>query len=142
MLHTPSRTAMLAALMTLASAAGGCGGSSEYLLIGSAHAPGADGIVEVEEVGEGRNLVTIHMERLQPPRHLGDDFQSYLVWFEGEDGTTIKAGSLAYNSETRTGDIMKTCPLEKFTLKITAERAPDTDTPEGLTIAERVLPSD
>lgn len=119
-----------------------CGGPSEYFLIGSAHAPGADGIIEIDEIDKSNRLVTIHMERLPPPRYLGEDYDTYMVWFEGKNKNPLKAGKLAYNSETRTGDLMRTCPLNEFTVRITAERNQHAKTPGELTIAERSFKQD
>ena len=120
----------------------GCGSSPDYLLIGSARAPSADGIVEVDEIDGGKALITVHMERLPPPRHLGEGNTVYLVWFEGENGKTLKAGELAYKQETRTGDLMKTCPFSKFRLKITAEPKADAARPGGFIVAEQRISID
>ena len=117
----------------------GCSGTTEYLMVGGSHAPGADGMIIVEEIDEGSRLVTIHMERLPPPKQLGDEINSYLVWFEGYNKKPIKAGVLSYRSETRTGDIMKTCPFDEFKMRITAERDENAKKPSRLIIAERTI---
>ncbi len=126
----------------VALAAASCSGTTEYLMVGGSHAPGADGMIIVEEIDEGSMLVTIHMERLPPPRQVGDEINSYLVWFEGYNKKPIKAGVLTYRSETRTGDIVKTCPFNKFKMKITAERDENAKTPSELIIAERTVESE
>lgn len=123
----------------IAFAAVSCSGTTEYLMIGGSHAPGADGMIIVEEIGEGSTLITIHMERLPPPKQLGDEINSYLVWFEGYNKKPMKAGALTYHSETRTGDITKTCPYSDFKMRITAERDDNAKTPSELIIAERAI---
>jgi hypothetical protein len=129
-----SATRFIALLALLGT---GCGGAPDYLLIGSARAPSADGMVEVEELDGGTALVTVHMERLPPPRHLGEGNTVYLVWFEAENGKTVKAGELDYKVETRTADLIKTCPFKKFGLKITAEPGANTERPGDFVVAEQ-----
>lgn len=135
MYRIETRKLALAALLALPWT--GCGGAPDYLLIGTARAPSADGVVEVDEIDGASGLVTVHMERLPPPRHLGEGNTVYLVWFESEKGKTVKAGELSYKVESRTGDLMKTCPFEKFRLKITAEPRPDVERPSDFVIAEQ-----
>jgi hypothetical protein len=132
-------TRALFVIMALAAGSISCSGSTDYIMIGNSQAPGADGMIKVERIDEGSTLVTVHMERLPPPKHLGDDINSYLVWFEGYDKKTIRAGVLTYHSDTRTGDITKTCPYNEFKMLITAERDQNTKTPSDLTIAERTV---
>lgn len=123
----------------IAFTAASCSGTTEYLMVGSSNAPGADGMIIVEEIDEGSNLVTVHMERLPPPKQLGDKINSYLVWFERYSKKPIKAGVLTYHSETRTGDIVKACPFSEFRMKITAERDENAKMPSELVIAERAI---
>lgn len=125
--------------MMIALSVVSCSGTTEYLMVGGSQAPGADGMIIVEEVDEGGVLVTLHMERLPPPRQLGDEITSYLVWFEGYNKKPIKAGVLTYRSETRTGDIMKTCPFSEFKMKVTAERDAKAKEPSALVVAERMV---
>ncbi len=130
-------TLTLVALLALLPV--GCGGSPDYLLIGTARAPSADGMVQVDDIDGAGGLVTVHMERLPPPRHLGEGNTAYLVWFEDRDGETIKAGELDYRVETRTGDLMKPCPFSVFKLKITAESKPDAKRPSDFVVAEQTI---
>ena len=125
----------LIALLTLTWT--GCGGAPDYLLIGSARAPSADGIVELDEIDGGTALVTVHMERLPPPRNLGEGNRHYVVWFESDDGKKVRAGELVYQVETRTGDLIKTCPFSRFTLKVTAEKTPEPAAPGSFVVAEQ-----
>ena len=127
----------LAAIITFIAVS--CSGTTEYLMVGGSSAPGADGMIIVEEIDRGNTLVTIHMERLPPPKQIGDEINSYLVWFEGYNKKPIRAGVLTYRSETRTGDITKTCPYRDFIMKITAERDDNAKKPSELVIAERTI---
>jgi hypothetical protein len=119
--------------------AGSCSGAPEYVLVGTATAPGADGYAETEEEEDGSRVVTIHMERLPPPRHLGDGLKSYVVWFEGEGRKPIRAGELTYEEGTRTGDLTATAPFTEVRVRITAETEAKVETPGSFTIVERAL---
>ncbi|MBN1656567.1 MAG: hypothetical protein JXA30_22540 [Deltaproteobacteria bacterium] len=123
----------------LSAVVASCSGTREYLMVGSSHAPGSDGMIVLDEIDEGSTLVTVHMERLPPPSHLGDDIDSYLVWFQEYNKKPIKAGVLTYHSETRTGDITRNCPFNEFKMMITAERDQNVKTPSHLVIAERTV---
>jgi len=139
MYRSEELTLILVVLLALLLAA--CGGSPDYLLIGTARAPSADGTVQVDDIGGDGGLVTVHMERLPPPRHLGEGNTAYMVWFEAT-GKTIKAGELDYKVTTRTGDLMKPCPFGTFKLKITAESKPDAERPSDFVIAEQTISFD
>jgi hypothetical protein len=121
---------------------GSCGGPSGDVIVGTARAPGADGLIDAEEEGSSGALVNVHMERLPAPEQLGEGLKYYVVWYESKGGKPIRAGSLTYQREARTGDLVKTCPYREFRVRITAERSQDTQTPSELTIAERAVSVD
>ena len=120
----------------------GCGSGPDHIVLGGANAPGADGTLDVEEIDGGGTLVTVHMEHLPPPRHIKDELTTYIMWFEKKKGAPVKAGALTYNPEMRTADVMGTCPWNKFTVKITAERSVDVKKPSDLAIVEYKIPSE
>ncbi len=80
---------LVLALFALAA----CGGPSEYIVVGTAHASGMDGLVTVENT-EGNNLITIEVEHLTPPGRVSDGATAYVVWFKPEGGTPQAQGVL------------------------------------------------
>lgn len=115
----------------------GCGGSSEYAMVGTARAAGTDGTVQVETIEGGNRLVTLSLEHLPPPDRLGDDMTVYVVWFIGEDAPATKAGVLAYDADSRQGTLTATTPLEAFTVRVTAEVDRNAGSPSDIVVAER-----
>lgn len=133
----PYPVALATALALLVAAAGpGCGGTSEYVVVGTQRAPGADGTIQVEDIEGGTALVTISVEHLVAPARLGDGLGAYVVWFEGDDGAAVKAGTLEYDPDARSGRMMATTPLSEFVVKITAESEPTARTPGEVVVAE------
>lgn len=125
--------AVLGAVLGLTLAA--CGADARYIVIGSARAPSASGIVELEELDEGSTLVTVHIDYLHPPAKIDPQATQYVVWFEGATGAALRAGSLRYNPEARTGDFTATSPFDELTVKVTAEHDASPATPSATVIA-------
>jgi len=117
----------------------GCGGPAEYVLIGSARAAGTDGTVQVEEIEGGNHMVTLTLDHLPPPARLADGMTSYVVWLTQDGQLPAKAGALDYDEDARTGHMIATTPLMRFTLRITAEENRDVTAPSDLTVAEQVV---
>lgn len=114
---------------------GGCGADARYIVIGSAKAPSASGIVELEELDGGSTLVTVHLQYLHPPSRVEEGATEYVAWFQGPTGAPIRAGAMTYNPEQRTGDLAATAPFRDLTVKITAERDASPVTPSAAVIA-------
>ena len=127
------------ALCSLLALSAGCGGPSEYALVGSARAAGTDGTVQLEEIEGGNQMVTLTLDHLPPPARLGDGMTVYVVWFMQEGGQPAKAGALEYDEDARTGHMIATTPLTQFTLRITAEESRDVTAPSDLTVAEQTV---
>ena len=115
----------------------GCGGS-DYALVGTPAAPGADGVVEVEKIDGGNRMVTVTLEHLLPPDRLGS-YDNYTMWFQGKDQPPVKMGVLDYDKDDRTGKIMATTPLKSFGLKITAESGRDSVAPSDAVVAKQSI---
>lgn len=120
----------------------GCGADGRFVVIGTARAPSTSGIIEVDDIDGGSTLVTVHLEHLHPPNRLAEDFKSYVVWFESEDGSALRAGELRYDPDARTGDLAETSPMTSFVVKVTAERAKTSSTPSDFVIATRKVSID
>ena len=116
-----------------------CSGSKEYVIVGTARAPGADGTVVVEETEGGNQLVTLVLRHLPPPERLGEGLQLYVVWFIPEGGQPIKAGKLAYDPDKREGRLVATSPESSFVLRVTAEQDPAVAEPGEQVVAEQQI---
>jgi len=127
----PSMASVLLILVTA------CGGSHEYIVVGTNRAPGADGTVQVEEIEGGNSLVTVSLSSLPPPGRLGDGMTAYVVWIEGDGQPPVKAGLLQYDEETRQGNMMATTPLTQFDLRVTAERDGEAESPSEVVAVQR-----
>ena len=115
----------------------GCAGPSEYQLRGTSRAAGADGMIQIESIEGGNHMVTLAIDHLPPPARLGPELTSYAVWFEEAGRATQKAGDLEYDDDTRSGRMMATTPLRRFTVKVTAERDRSSISPSDWVVATR-----
>lgn len=137
--HRPSCVGWIAALCFVAAA---CGADGRFVMIGTARAPSTSGIVEVDDIDGGSTLVNVHLEYLHPPTRLEQGYTAYVVWFEGKGEAPIRAGTLGYDINARTGDFSGTSPMQKFVVKITAEREPTPGRPSAYVIATQAVAVD
>jgi hypothetical protein len=126
----------------LAMAAGAClliacGGPTEYVIVGTARAAGADGTIQVEKIEGGNNLVTVEMQHLPPPARLGEGLKEYIMWFETAEAPAVMEGRLEYDEKKRVAKGMATTPKQKFTVKITAEKGTQVSTPSDVVVAKQ-----
>ena len=112
-----------------------CGADGRYVMIGSAKAPSASGIVEVDDIGGDSSQVAVHLEFLHPPGKIDPTLTRYLVWFVPPVGSAVRAGALSYDPVARTGDLTQTAPFHHFTVKVTAERDERPALPGNVVIA-------
>lgn len=130
----------LAIALVLAFALPACGGPAEYAMTGTARSAGTDGIVTVDEIEGGSLLATVRLEHLPPAERMGDGLTTYIVWFEEEGSSPIKAGILDYDEDERTGVMRATTPSQnQITVIVTAEEDRDANSPSEIVIARRVL---
>lgn len=139
---TCSRQWLSAAIALLLLTVCACGGGGRHVVLGTARAPSASGIIEVDDIDDGNTLVTVHLEHLHPADRLDEGLTSYVVWFQGQGGTPIRAGLLAYDPEARTGDLSETAPLTRFTVLVTAEKDPNVASPGDFVIASHEISVD
>lgn len=123
--------------LALALCLGACGADARYVVIGSARAPSASGFVEADEVGDDSAAVTLHLQYLHPPASVDEGVTQYVAWFQGPGGQPVRAGTILYNPEERTGDLSATAPFIDFTVKVTAERDATPLTPSATVIASQ-----
>ena len=119
-----------------------CGADGRFVVIGTARAPSASGIVEVDEIDGGSTFVTIHLEHLHPPERLAPGHTAYVVWFQGVGGAPMRAGTLAYDPNERTGDLSETSSSHDFIVKVTVERDENPATPSEFVIATQEVSTD
>jgi hypothetical protein len=115
-------TALLLVLFFAFCALGsaGCGGD-RYIVIGTAKAPSVSGWVTIRGASEKGAEVEVHLEQLHPPRQLDAGLKSYVAWFEPVSGNPVRAGTLKYSPDQRTGELRAKAPFVKFVVKVTAE---------------------
>lgn len=131
------RTRVLLVASVLLLALTGCGGPSEFALVGSSRAAGADGTVTIDADEFGNYDVEVEIEFLPPPDRLGDGLTTYVVWILPPNVSAQRAGLLAYDADDRTGHFRTNTTHRDFTLKITAERSPNPGTPSDVIVASR-----
>jgi hypothetical protein len=119
-----------------------CGADGRYVVIGSAAAPSASGIVEVDDIGGGNTQVAVHVEHLHPPARLKDGYGHFVVWFVPGAGAPVRAGALRYDSEARTGDLTETSPFREFEVRITAEKDSRPAAPSEVVVATQAVAID
>jgi hypothetical protein len=116
-----------------------CGADGRFVMIGTAKAPSASGIVELDDIGGGSSQVAVHLEFLHPPGKLDPSLTRYVVWFVplpgSGAGSAVRAGALVYDPVARTGDLTQTSPFHAFTVKVTAERDERPARPGNVVIA-------
>ena len=112
-----------------------CGADGRYVMIGSAKAPSASGIVEVDDIGDGSSQVAVHLEFLHAPGQLDPSLKHFVVWFVPLTGGVVRGGVLAYDPVARTGDLTQTAPFHHFTVKVTAEHDDHPAAPGPVVIA-------
>lgn len=119
-----------------------CGADGRYVVIGTARAPSASGIVEVDDIGGGSTQVAVHIEYLHPPSRLQDGFAHYVVWFVPKSGGPVRGGMLRFDPEARTGDLTATSPFMDFEVRVTAERDEKPAAPSEFVIATQRIAID
>jgi hypothetical protein len=130
-----SRSLVLGLCLALPLGTTGCGADGRYVMLGTAKAPSASGIVEVDDIGGESSQVAVHLEFLHPPDKIDPTLKRYVVWFVPPVGSAVRAGPLAYDPVARTGDLTQTSPFHVFTVKVTAERDERPARPGAVVIA-------
>ncbi len=129
-------------LLLLLTALSGCAGSSEYLVEGTPKAVGAKGDLQIEEIDGGNNMVTLKLEHLPRPQQLGEGLESYVAWILPPYRAPINAGTLAFDEDSREGNVMATTPLDNFIFKVTAESNEKATAPSSVVIVEQHVNTD
>lgn len=129
----PARSLLPGLLLGLALFS--CGADGRYVMLGTAKAPSASGIVELDDIGGGSSQVAVHLEFLHPPEKLDPSLTRYVVWFVPPAGSAVRAGALHFDAVARTGDLTRTSPFHHFKVMVTAERDEHPARPGSVVIA-------
>lgn len=112
---------LFALLTSLALFALNCTPQREYLVQGSERAAGADGHIDIELQEGGNWMVQLEVNNLLPPARLDEGLTTYVVWFQAADQQPQRMGTLTYDEDDRTGEMMATTTLSAFRLILTGE---------------------
>lgn len=110
---------VMAALVVLAA----CGGPLKYNVPSSRLAPGADAEI-VATVSEEKNqtAVELHAKNLPPPGRVNPNARAYVAWARKMDnGVWARLGTIKFDEEARTAELMATVPEVAFEIEISAE---------------------
>lgn len=126
-----SRFALGWVLLGGAGLAVGCGGPSKYFVTGAGSAASADANIEVERLEGGNKMVRLDIQNLPPPERVAEDASVYVVWFTAEDQAPLKAGTLSFDSDERTGRLQATSAFDEFVVLVTAEESTGAGSPSS-----------
>jgi predicted small lipoprotein YifL len=110
---------VMAALLALSA----CGGPLKYKVASSRLAPGADADITAT-INESQNntAVEVHVVNLPPAGRVNPNAKFFIAWArKGESGVWSRLGTLKFDEEKRTGDIVGTVPEQAFDLEVSAE---------------------
>ena len=133
------RTAVFAGLLAVSA---GCAGSLHYVVRGTPRVAGADADVTAAVNRDQANTrLEVHATNLPPPDRIQNNAQTFVVWQRRNGGSPwLRVGALQYNPGTRTGDMHDTTvPEVAFEMEITAENAPDVNSPSEAVIFVRPI---
>jgi len=97
------------------------------------------GSVSVERIEGGQKLVVLQFAQLPPPERLGPGLHEYVVWLGDTRGTEHKVGTLDYDRDHQSGNLLATTHLPEFTVRVTGERDSNGSQPNGIVLAERAV---
>lgn len=101
----------------------GCGGPLKYKVASSRLAPGADADI-VATINESQNNtnVEIHVVNLPPPARVNPNAKYFVTWArKGDNGVWSRLGTLKFDEEKRTGELIGTVPEQVFDIEVSAE---------------------
>lgn len=127
-MHRNKKLFVIVSTLALAAVAS-CAGTREYVLQGTNVATGADGQLRVEELDGGNYQVNISVSNLLPPARVNEELTTYVVWIQPSEQTPQRVGTLNYDADERTGEMMATTAITAFQVVVSAEVAPDVATP-------------
>jgi hypothetical protein len=131
----PSRRRLTAYVLTSALAGTLACASSRVIVLGSARAPSAAGYVEVDGTTDTTTKVNVHLEFLHRVDSLDPALHAYVVWFDNGKNPPVRAGSLTYDADKRTGQLEAVSPYRKFVVKVTAEANDTPSAPSDFVVA-------
>ena len=132
------RAACVALLLATSFVGVGCVRATQtYPLVANASGERAVGSLSVERIEGGQRLVVLHLDQLPPPERIAPGIREFVVWFEGPAGDKVNVGTLRYDRDHRSGNLLATTDLSTFTVRVTGERNGRAMEPSGVLLAER-----
>jgi len=132
--------ALLLGLLTggLLSGTSGCVRAAQtYTLVPQGAPSSTVGSLSVERIEGGQRLVVLQFDGLPPPERIAPGMREFVVWLEGPQGKKVKVGTLRYDRDHRSGNLLATTDLRAFTVRVTGERDARASEPSGVLLAER-----
>jgi len=118
-------------LLCLAVLCVSCGGPLEYVTPSSGNVAGADAKIKAN-VNEKRKQTQLEVAvtNLPPPERVDASSQHYVAWYR-RDATVVwtRVAALAYEPDSREGQLVGSVPEAKFEFEITAEPVADAASP-------------
>jgi hypothetical protein len=133
-----SRAACVAFVLASGGIGPGCVRATQtYSLTANESAQRAVGSLSVERIEGGQRLVVLQLNKLPPPEQIAPGLREYVVWLEGPRGEKVNVGTLRYDRDHRSGNLLATTDLSTFTVRVTGERDGQAMKPSGVLLAER-----
>ncbi len=110
-------------VMATVIALAGCGGPLQYKIPSSRLAPGADAEITAN-VNEAQNQTTleVHAKNLPPAGRVNPNAKYFVAWQrKTSGGVWARLGTVKFDEEKRTGELMATVPEQAFDFEISAE---------------------
>jgi hypothetical protein len=108
-----------------------------YPLLSQGAAQQAVGSLSVERIEGGQRLVVLQLDRLPPPERIAPGVREFVVWLEEPHGKRVNVGTLRYDRDRHSGNLLATTELSTFTVRVTGERNGQAMEPSGVILAER-----
>ena len=133
-----SRPSCIALALAWAFTHGACVRASQtYSLVPKSAAADAVGSLSIERIEGGQRLVVLSLEGLPPPERIAPGIREFVVWLETPEGQKVNLGTLRYDRDHRSGNLLATTDLAAFTVRVTGERSGQAAEPTGVLLAER-----
>lgn len=110
-------------LMALAFVVAACGGPLKYKVASSRLAPGADADITAT-INESQNNtnVEVHVVNLPPAARVNPNAKFFVAWArKGENAVWSRVGTVKFDEEKRTGELIGTVPEQTFDFEVSAE---------------------
>lgn len=119
----------------------GCG-SSEYVIVGTPQAVGADAVATAEEIEGGNQLITLEARNLPPADRLSPGASKFVMWFVAPKQQPQNMGKLEYDEDEREARGVATTPKKQFEIRVTAESDANAVAPSAVVVFTKQIKED